>query len=496
MNNAESSELEKQLSFLDRLENNPYISAKVLPTLILLGIGTLCWHLPTPEGLSVAAHHSAIIFVGLIAAIVANILPTGAIAMIGVALYALLRAGGEETAAAAIMTPMKGMSNLLIWMIVIAFMVARAFSKTGLGRRIALLLLSKFGKSTLHIAYCLGLADYIIAPVTPSNTARAAIISPIADSLAKAINNKDHKLGQYFMSSASAMNDASATGFLTGFAGNLALVGIGVSVLGIELTFSSWLMYLLVPALALLLVMPWLLYKIINPATRNTPEARVFASAELKKMGPLTLAEGKLLIVFVALLVMWIGGSMLGVHSTTAAVAGLSMLLIMGVLDWEDVKAEKGAWDTLIWFAVLMGLAGQLRVLGFTGWVGDNVAAMIAGGVGDASPMVPLALMMTFYLFTAYFFASGTAKAVALAPVILGSLVTLGVSPMIALLCVAGITSIGCNLTTYSHARNPLLMGYGYHTTSEWMKIGLVIAIAGSLIFMATGLLWWQIVGV
>ena len=471
------------------------LNVKLVPFLAILGVALIAWFIGPPDGLTIPAYRTAIIFISLIASIVANVLPTGAIAIIGIAFYAVLRAGGEETAAAAIATPVNSLSNLLIWMIVIAFMIARAFSKTGLGRRIALLLLSKFGKSTLHVAYCLGLADYIIAPVTPSNTARAAIVSPIADSLAKTINEKDSKLGKFFMSSCSAMNDASAVAFLTGFAGNLALLGIGISVLDIELTFASWLMYLLVPSLALLVIMPYILYKVINPETRETPQAQSFARAELKKMGATSFAEKKLLGVFAALLVMWIGGSSLGLHSTTAAMVGLSLLLLTGVLTWEDVKAEKGAWDTLIWFAVLMGMAGQLRTLGFTGWVGDNVSEMISAGVGDSSSTIVLLLMMTFYLFTAYFFASGTAKVVALAPVILGSLVSLGVTPMIALLAVAGITNIGCNLTTYSHARNPLLMGYGYHNANDWMKIGLIIAIAGAVIFMAVGFVWWAILG-
>ena len=71
----------------------------------------------------------------------------------------------------------------------------------------------------------------------------------------------------------------------------------------------------------------------------------------------------------------------------------------------------------------------------------------------------------------------------------------LGVNPLIAILAVAGITNIGCNLTTYSHARNPLLMGYQYHNDKEWMKIGLVISIGGAIIFMATGLIWWSVLG-
>ena len=212
-------------------------------------------------------------------------------------------------------------------------------------------------------------------------------------------------------------------------------------------------------------------------------------------MGAVTFSEWKLVVVFIALIVMWVGGTALGLHSTTAAFIGLSALLLTGVLSWNDIKSEKGAWETLIWFSVLMGMAGHLKDLGFTGWVGDLVSGFLASAMGGAGPIAFLLAMMSFYLFTGYFFASATAKTVALAPVILGALVALGVDPMMAVLAVAGITNIGCNLTTYSHARNLLLMGYGYHTDSEWMKVGLVISVVGMVTFMSVGMLWWMVIG-
>ncbi|WP_318450556.1 DASS family sodium-coupled anion symporter [Photobacterium leiognathi] len=473
----------------------PLLAIKLIPSLAIILLSIIAWQFAPPSGLSLAAYHTAIIFIATIAAIVANVLPTGAVAVISVSVYAVLHAGGETSAKAAIMAATSNFNNVLIWLIVIAFMIARAFAKTGLGRRIALVLLSLFGQSSLRIAYCLGVADFLIAPATPSNTARSAIVSPIADSLAKTINKDDTKLGKYLISSVSAMNDASAVGFQTGFAGNLALVGIASSVAGITMTFTHWAMYLLIPALMLLLTIPFVLYKFINPETKQTPEAPKFARAELKKMGKVTQAEWKLIAVFIALIVMWVGGKALSLHSTTAAFIGLSALLVLGVLNWNDVKAEKGAWDTLIWFAVLMGMASQLKNLGFTGWVGHGVSDMISSSMGNAGPTLILIVMMSFYLLTAYFFASGTAKVVALGPVIIGSLMALGVNPLIAILAVAGITNIGCNLTTYSHARNPLLMGYQYHNAKEWMKIGLVISIGGAIIFMTSGLVWWSVLG-
>ncbi|PJE77885.1 putative malate transporter YflS [invertebrate metagenome] len=479
-----------------RLNNNPLISARIVPLAFILLASAVLWFIAPPEGLSIAAYHTAILFIAMIASIVANVMPTGVVAIIGTAVYALLRVGGEETAKAAIETAMKNFNNLLIWMIVIAFTIARSFVKTGLGRRIALILLSHFGKSSLRIAYCLGVADYLIAPVTPSNTARAAIISPIAESLIKVINKDDRKLGQFLISNTSAMNDASAVGFMTGFAGNLALVSIAASVAGITLSFSGWLLYLFIPSFALLLTVPWILYRFINPETRNTPQAPEYAREQLRKMGAITLPEKKLLFVFMLLLVMWVGGDLLGIHSTTAAFAGLGLLLLSGVLSWDDVKGEKGAWDTLVWFSVLMGMANLLKAYGFTGWVGSGVSDFISTYFAGAGWIVLLAAMMLFYLLTSYFFASGTAKVVALAPVLIGALVNLGISPTLSVLAIAGITNIGCNLTTYSHARNPLLLGYGYHTDKEWMKIGIIIAVVGFMVFLPTGLIWWNIVGV
>ncbi len=79
---------------------------------------------------------------------------------------------------------------------------------------------------------------------------------------------------------------------------------------------------------------------------------------------------------------------------------------------------------------------------------------------------------------------------VALGPVIIGSLMALGVNPLIAILAVAGITNMVVTPIT-SHARNSLLMGYQYHNEKKWMKIGLkVISIGGAIDFMTSGLVW------
>ncbi|MGL5497573.1 MAG: DASS family sodium-coupled anion symporter [Aeromonas sobria] len=463
-----------------------------LAALVVMLLAIICWQLPTPTGLAPAAYHTAILFIATILVIVTNIAPTGYIAILSLALYAVLHAGGEATPKAAIEGALVDFNHPLIWLIVIAFMIASAFAKTGLGKRIALLLLSRFGQSTLRSAYCLAVADFILAPATPSNTARAAIVAPIADSLAKTINKDDRKLGQFLLSSVSAMNDASAVAFSTGFAGNLALVGIAASVAGLTIGFREWALYLLPPAIGLLLIMPLVLYLVIRPETRDTPDAPRFAREELAKMGSLSRHEKSLLGVFVGLVVLWVGGSNLGLDATTVAFLGLAALLLLGVLSWNDVKGNSAAFDTLIWFSVLMGMADNLKRVGFTGWLGDELSGFMHSTLGGLGTIPMLLVVMGIYLFTSYAFASATAKVVALAPVIAGALLAVGVPAELAIFSIAAITNVGCNLATYSHARIPLLMGMGYHTSAEWMRIGLVIAIVGFAVVMSIGLTWWQ----
>lgn len=163
---------------------------KWLPLILILVIAAGLWQLTPPSGLSAPAWHSAIIFVATIASIVAKVLPIGAVGIIGITVFALAYAAGDKTASGAITTALSELNSSLIWLIVVAFMIARGFIKTGLGRRIALQMIRLLGKRTLGLAYGLAFADLILSPAMPSNTARCGgVIYPIADSLARSFDS-------------------------------------------------------------------------------------------------------------------------------------------------------------------------------------------------------------------------------------------------------------------------------------------------------------------
>jgi len=140
--------------------------------------------IPAPEGLPQYAWYYFAIFVGVIVGLMLEPLPGAATGLIGVSVVTLLSPwvffsaeqlgkAGFKPANASLSWALSGFSNTVVWLIFAAFMFALGYEKTGLGKRIALWLVKVMGRSTLMLGYAVTIADTVLAPFTPSNTARS-----------------------------------------------------------------------------------------------------------------------------------------------------------------------------------------------------------------------------------------------------------------------------------------------------------------------------------
>ncbi|HGP2816123.1 TPA: DASS family sodium-coupled anion symporter [Salmonella enterica] len=471
---------------------------KFLLPIICLSFGV--YFLLKPSGLDLFAWRTAIIFIATIVCIVLKTLPIGAIGVIAITVYAVTFSGGEPSASASMKSALSAMNNSLIWLIVIAFMIARGFIKTGLGQRVALLLVRIFGKRTLGLAYGLAFADLILAPAMPSNTARCGgVIYPVADSLSRSFNSlpddiSRKKIGTYLISCIGAVNDITSTLFMTGFTANLLAVKLA-ALQGVTITWLHWFLYFLAPCIISFMITPVVIYYLSPPEIKRTPDAPVQASKKLREMGKISSPEWIMIATVIILLVLWIFGQKLHIDQTATAFIGLSALLLSGVLTWSDVKNEKDAWDTLIWFSALLMLANKLGELGFTSWFGDIIASDVGSSIGGVSWIFILIALSIIYCYLHYFFASGNAIVAALYAVFLSVGIKLGVPPLIMALMLSSATNLSCSLTQYTHARGPILFGAGYIPTGTWWKNGFTMSVVNLIIFFSVGLAWWKITG-
>lgn len=473
---------------------------KWLPLIIIVVISAIFWlFVSPPEGISQEGWQTSIIFVATIASIVAEIMPIGAIGLLAITVFAVLRPSGATTATESIKISLSELNSSLIWLIVIAFMIARGFIKTGLSKRIAYYLVKILGKNTLGLAYGLSVTDIALAPAIPSTTARAGgVIYPIAEALAINFksNPKDesrNRIGTFLMLTISHVNDITSAMFLTAFTGNLLAAKLVTTSLSITLGWGQWFVAAIAPCLVSFVVIPLVIYFLTNPELKRTPEAPELAAEELKKMGVITVKEIIMGVTVVLLLALWIFGKNFGIDSTTTAFIGLTILILTGVLSWDDIKGEKAAWDTLIWFAALLMMAGQVNKLGVTKWLGDTIGGAVQGHLGESSWV--LVILCVAYVYLHYFFASGNAHIAALFPVFLSIAIALGVPTLTAIFALVICTNYFGSITQFANARNPLLFAEGFVPVKTWWKVGFICSVVNLIIVFTVGILWWKIIG-
>lgn len=464
--------------------------AKTGPVLLTVLVGIVLWFIPEPEGVDARAWHLLAIFVATIVGIISKPLPMGAVAMLGITVTAL-------TGTLTIGQSLSGFGNSVIWLIVIAFFISRGFIKTGLGARIAYLFMAAVGKTSLGLAYSMVATDLVLAPAIPSNTARSGgVLFPILKSIAQSYGSEPddgtaRKIGAFLIKTSFQGTVITSAMFLTAMAANPLAAQLAGD-LGVEISWGSWALAALVPGLVSLGVVPWILYKLYPPEIKETPGAAQIARDKLARMGKLKTSEWFMLGTFLLLLLLWILGGELGVHSTTAAFVGLAALLVSGTLTWSDILQEKGAWNTLVWFSALVMMATYLNELGLIPWFGQTIGSAVEG----VSWSVAFLILSLVYFYSHYFFASNTAHVSSMYGAFLAVAIAVGTPPMLAALVLGFFSNLFSSMTHYGTGPAPVLFGSGYVEMGMWWKLGALVSVVNIVIWLGVGGVWWKVIGV
>jgi L-tartrate/succinate antiporter len=459
--------------------------------------------MPAPEGLPQHAWYYFAIFAGVIVGLMLEPLPGGAIGLIGVTLVARLSEQvfyspeqlakpGFNPDTASLSWALSGFANSTVWLIFGAFMFALGYEKTGLGRRIALMLVKAMGRKTLTLGYAVAIADTILAPFTPSNTARSGgTIYPVIRNLPPLYDSKPNdpsmrRVGSYLMWVAISATCVTSTLFLTALAPNLLAVELVKRTAKIDLAWVEWFVAAAPAGILLLVFVPLLAYWLYPPEVKEGAQVSEWAAKELVKMGGVTAKEITLGVLVVIALALWIFRAE-QVNATTAALIVICLMLVTNVVTWDDITKNSAAWNTLAWFATLVALAGGLSQVGFVKWFAEGVATHMSG----FTPLKAILLLLLINFFTHYMFASVTAHVTAMIPVLLavGSTIPgMNMQHLALLLCLQlGIMGI---ITPYGTGPSPVYYGSGYLPAADYWRLGAIFGLIFLAVFMVITVPW------
>ena len=450
---------------------------------LTLGIGLLLWFMPPPKGLSVEAWHLFAVFFTTILSIILNLVPIFVASVLALSVTVL---SGLLTAKQAY----SGFSQGFILLIVVAFLVSQAVVKSGLGKRIAMLIIRKFGKSTIGLAYSMMATDILIAPAFPSNTARSGVLFPIVQSLAhdsgsKVVDGTRKRLGAYLMMNSMVGLSISSSMWFTAMAAN-PLGAQMAHKFGVEISFGGWLLAAIVPALIAFLLAPWVLMKVYTPDVKLTPDAPAKAQQVLDHMGPVHRNEWITGTVFIAMVILWALSGIYPIDQTAVAFAGLGILMVAKIFTMTDLRHQGEALATLIWFAVLFTLSSYLDQFGFMQYIGTLIASGIEG---MNWPLVYLILIVTYVLIH-YLFVSQTAHMLALYGIFLEVGIHAGVPPYLLALMLLFATNFSSVITPQGSSANVIFVSSEYMTSVEIYRNGFIMTMLNLLVFMGIGTFW------
>lgn len=452
---------------------------------LLVAVGILL--IPVPTGISRPSWRLLAIFAATITGSIVRPIPGAAIVLLGVAALPVFRVLPINEA-------LTGYSDPVVWLVLAAFFISRGMIKTGLGRRIAFLFIKGIGKHSLGLAYALGSTETVLATVIPSTGARSGgIIFPIAKSLAEAYESRPgptaRRLGAFLMSSVYQCNVIVCAMFLTGQASNPIIARFAQEVTGIEITYARWVLGSIVPGLLSLVLVPLVLYRLFPPEVKHTPAASELASAELKAMGPPKWSEWLMLLVFLLVSILWMTSKLHGIDYAAVALLGISVLLITGVLDWEDLISEKAAWGVFIWYGGLLRMAEALGQTGITKRFAEASASLTTGWKW----WLALAVLLLIYFYAHYVFASITAHVTAMFVPFLIVILAAGTPTYLAVLSLAYFSNLAAALTHYGTTPAPIYFGAGYTTQRTWWTLGLITSLITITVWTVVGFTWWKV---
>jgi DASS family divalent anion:Na+ symporter len=475
---------------------------------IVVCSGLAVYLAPAPQGITPQAWRLLAIFVATIVGSIARPVPGGAMVLLGISAIAITRSMPISEAVARTVTDPKSLETLrlkstlagyadpVVWLVLAAFFLSRGMIKTGLGRRIALVFIRWIGRRSLGLGYALVGTDMLLATVIPSNAARSGgIIFPITRSVAEAYDSRPgptaRRLGAFLMCLIYQCEVIICATFLTGQAGNLLIQKFAQQAAGIDLNYARWMIGGIIPGLVSLMIIPPMLYRIFPPEVKQTPGATEFARNELQTMGPMSRQEKMMLCVFALVASLWITTMFHGIDYAVVAFIGICVLLLGQVLNWEDLIAERSAWDVFIWYGGLVRMAEALGETGIT----KKFAEASAGFTSGWQWWTALAILALVYFYAHYAFASISAHALAMYTPFLLVVIAAGSPSFIAVALLAYFSNLSAGLTHYGTTPGPIYFGTGYVSQQKWWQLGLIASVPNILIWTVVGLVWWKILG-
>ena len=469
---------------------------------VLIGILLL----PTPAALPVAGHRMLAILAFAVIVWMTEAIDYAVSAIVIAALMAFLLGLSPSPSNPKVLMgtssglglAFSGFANTALVLVASALFLAAAMTATGLDRRIALSILSRVGVQTSNVIIGTILVGFVIAFVVPSTTARVSCLVPITLGIIAAFGaSKKSAFAATLMLTTVQTASIWNVGIKTAAAQNMVAVGFIERTLQSTITWLEWLVAAAPFSILMSIALYFVMTRMMPPELKEVPGGVAAIRKALDDLGPMKTDEKKLLAISITLLAFWSTEGVLhrfDTSTTTIAAVALMFLPGIGIMTWKDAQSRI-PWGTIVLFGIGISLGTALLQTKGAIWLADIVVAEF--GLKNASAMFILAVMSLFLVVIHLGFASATALAAAMIPIVIAVLqavATPGINIVGMTLLLQFVVSFGFILVVNA-PQNMVAYGTDTFEARDFVRTGLVLTVIALALVMLLGATYWRWLG-
>lgn len=395
-----------------------------------------------------------------------------------------------------------GFANTALALVAAACFISAAMTITGLDKRIALFILSKVGAQTHRVLVGAILVGIVLSFLVPSTTARVACLVPIIMGIIHAfgVDQRSRFAGLLMIATAQAASIWNV-GVKTAAAQNMVAIGFIEQSFGQTITWGDWLVAAAPWALLMSIALYFVMLKMMPPEMDEVAGGKETIRLALHALGPMSWAEKRLLILMLALLGFWATEKIwhpFDTSSTTIAAIALMFTPGVGVMGWKQAQSRI-PWGTIVLFGTGISLGTALLQTKAAAWLANIIVANL--GLAGASAFLILALLSLFLIVVHLGFASATALASAMIPIMISVLQQIAGGPGAAPLNLVGMTMLLQFVVSFGFIlpvnapQNMVAYGTDTFTVKDFVRTGLVLTVIGFALVLLLGATYWSWMG-
>lgn len=444
------------------------------------------WFTPEVSGLKAAGKASLAVSVFAIVVWVTQALDD---ALSGLAIVFLLAALNATNLAGAF----SGYSNTSLWLIVIGFIMAGCMEKSGLSKRIALVLVNSAGGSATKVYWAVAAVMAILSFLVPSITARTLLMLPIILGIGQAFNAKQGQsnIVKALVFIVAMSGTMMSIGVLTAHVGNPITVGLIEAATKNTISWSAWFRIGGPPAFILAFLSVYVLRLMWPPEIENLGEGQSYIQRELAALGKLSRQELYTMVVFLLTLLLWATDAY---HKINVVIVGMLSIIFLlwpgfGIMNWKEAQ-QRVPWNVFILYGAGLSMGTALVTSGAAKWL----AGTMLGPIAAMSHSMQMIILIWAATALQVFFTGGGPKTTALTPIIIAHAVAIKADPMVFAL-ILGMNMQHQYLLPVSNMPNAVAMGTGHITANELMKTGAVMSVFAAIFMSIMVFTYWNWLG-